>query len=70
MTHLTGLVLTMALAAVIFEESAMRQKLARAEQDAEIWRTFDRIDALTESIRSDEQRLREICAQYPRTAGC
>lgn len=68
--HLAGVALVAGFVGMLLEEAALRERIKSAEFDAQLRRTLGDVDRTLEAIRTDERRLRELCAQYPGTQGC
>lgn len=68
--HLAGAALSVGFVGMLLEEAALRERIRAAEFDARLSRTLGDVDRTLEAIRTDERRLKEICAQYPGTQGC
>lgn len=67
---LIGICLSFYLAYLIYEEADLHRRLRSAQWEYDMRLNLDRTDALLDSIRRDEQRLRELCRQYPGLSGC
>lgn len=48
----------------------LEREAADLAERARLEATFQNIDRLSNAIKADEARIREICAQYPGTPGC